>query len=76
MPDKTARPENPQKLLAPVIVTFLIVAIAGGIVVYSFTGFGARARAEKIARIRFPRRLKRSQRQCSFTRITARIATE
>jgi high-affinity iron transporter len=29
-------------------VTFLIVAIAGGIVLYSFTGFGARARARKL----------------------------
>jgi mono/diheme cytochrome c family protein len=35
-------------LLPPVLVTFLIVAIAGGIVLYSFTGFGARARARKL----------------------------
>jgi len=48
MPDKTPRPEYPQKLLAPVLVTFVIVAIAGGIVLYSFTGFGARARARKL----------------------------
>jgi len=48
MPDKTPRPENPQKFLAPVLVTFVIVAIAGGIVLYSFTGFGARARARKL----------------------------
>jgi mono/diheme cytochrome c family protein len=48
MPDKTPRPENPQKFLAPVLITFLIVAIAGGIVLYSFTGFGARARAKKL----------------------------
>jgi mono/diheme cytochrome c family protein len=48
MPDKTPRPENPQKFLAPVLVTFVIVAIAGGIVLYSFTGFGARARAKKL----------------------------
>jgi mono/diheme cytochrome c family protein len=48
MPDITPRPENPQKLLAPVLVTFVIVAIAGGIVLYSFTGFGARARAKKL----------------------------
>ena len=48
MADKTPRPENPPKLLAPVLVTFLIVAIAGGIVLYSFTGFGARARARKL----------------------------
>jgi mono/diheme cytochrome c family protein len=48
MPDKNPRPENPQKFLAPVLVTFLIVAIAGGIVLYSFTGFGARARAKKL----------------------------
>src|ERR1700722_6741086 len=46
MPDKTPRPE--QKFLAPVLVTFVIVAIAGGIVLYSFTGFGARARARKL----------------------------
>jgi mono/diheme cytochrome c family protein len=48
MPDKTPLPENPQKFLAPVLVTFLIVAIAGGIVLYSFTGFGTRARAKKL----------------------------
>lgn len=48
MPDKTPRPEYPQKFLAPVLVTFAIVAIAGGIVLYSFTGFGARARARKL----------------------------
>jgi len=48
MPNKTPRPENPQKFLAPVLVTFVIVAIAGGIVLYSFTGFGARARARKL----------------------------
>jgi mono/diheme cytochrome c family protein len=48
MPDKTPLPENLQKLLAPVLVTFVIVAIAGGIVLYSFTGFGARARARKL----------------------------
>jgi mono/diheme cytochrome c family protein len=40
--------ENRRNLLAPVLVTFLIVAIAGGIVLYSFTGFGARARARKL----------------------------
>ncbi|MFY9730600.1 MAG: cytochrome c [Candidatus Acidiferrales bacterium] len=39
---------NQRNLLAPVLVTFLIVAIAGGIVLYSFTGFGARARARKL----------------------------
>jgi mono/diheme cytochrome c family protein len=48
MPDKIPRPENPQKFLAPVLVTFVIVVIAGGIVLYSFTGFGARARARKL----------------------------
>jgi mono/diheme cytochrome c family protein len=48
MPDKTPRPEYPQKLLAPVLVTFVIIAIAGGIVLYSFTGFGARSRARKL----------------------------
>lgn len=48
MPDKIPRPENPQKFLAPVLVTFVIVVIAGGIVFYSFTGFGARARARKL----------------------------
>jgi mono/diheme cytochrome c family protein len=48
MPDKTPQPEYPQKLLAPVLVTFVIIAIAGGIVLYSFTGFGARARARKL----------------------------
>jgi mono/diheme cytochrome c family protein len=48
MPYNTPRPENPPKFLAPVLVTFLIVAIAGGIVLYSFTGFGARARARKL----------------------------
>jgi mono/diheme cytochrome c family protein len=40
--------ENQRNLLAPILVTFLIVAIAGGIVLYSFTGFGARARARKL----------------------------
>jgi mono/diheme cytochrome c family protein len=39
---------NQRNLLAPILVTFLIVAIAGGIVLYSFTGFGARARARKL----------------------------
>jgi mono/diheme cytochrome c family protein len=39
---------NQRNLLAPVLVTFLIVAIAGGIVLYSFSGFGARARAKKL----------------------------
>jgi mono/diheme cytochrome c family protein len=48
MTDKTPRSENQQKFLAPVLVTFVIVAIAGGIVLYSFTGFGARARARKL----------------------------
>src|ERR1700721_3362365 len=48
MPDKTPRPENPQKFLAPVLVTFVIVALAGGILLVSFTGFGARARARKL----------------------------
>ena len=40
--------QNPRNLLAPVLVTFLIIVIAGGIVVYSFAGFGARARAKKL----------------------------
>src|SRR5580700_8350660 len=45
----SARPsENQRNLLAPILVTFLIVAIAGGIVLYSFTGLGARARARKL----------------------------
>jgi mono/diheme cytochrome c family protein len=48
MADKTPRPENTQKFLAPVLVTFVIIAIAGGVVLYSFTGFGARARARKL----------------------------
>jgi mono/diheme cytochrome c family protein len=37
-----------RNLLAPILVTFLIIAIAGGIVLYSFTGFGARTRARKL----------------------------
>ena len=48
MPGKTPRPENPQKIMAPILVTFVIVVIAGAIVLYSFTGFGARARARKL----------------------------
>ena len=40
--------EDQRNLLAPVLVTFLIVAIAGGVVLYSFTGFGARARAKNL----------------------------
>ena len=40
--------KNQRNLLAPILVTFLIVAIAGGIVLYSFTSFGARARARKL----------------------------
>src|SRR5580704_12197582 len=40
--------ENQRNLLTPVLVTLLIVAIAGGIVLYPFTGFGARARARKL----------------------------
>ncbi len=39
------RQRNP---LAPVLVTFLILAFAGGIVVYSFSGFGERSRAKKL----------------------------
>src|ERR1700744_4428682 len=39
---------NQRNLLAPVLFTFLIVAIAGGIVLYSLTGFGERARARKL----------------------------
>ncbi|HWZ54277.1 MAG TPA: cytochrome c [Candidatus Acidoferrales bacterium] len=39
---------HPKNLLAPVLVTFLIVAIAGGIFLYSFGQFGQRARAKKL----------------------------
>ncbi|HTP45023.1 MAG TPA: cytochrome c [Candidatus Acidoferrum sp.] len=49
MPDSRTPPlENRKNLLAPVLVTFLIVAIAGGIVLYSFSGLGERARAKKL----------------------------
>ena len=52
MPRNTGNSSPPSKnqrnLLPPVLVTFLIVAIAGGIVLYSFTGFGARARARRL----------------------------
>lgn len=50
MPRQSEHPSSNQRnLLAPVIVTFLIVAIAGGIVLYSFSGFGQRARAKRLA---------------------------
>ncbi|MGA8145078.1 MAG: cytochrome c [Candidatus Acidiferrales bacterium] len=49
MPESKIPPSTSQKnLLAPILVTFLIVAIAGGIVLYSFSGFGERARAKKL----------------------------
>jgi len=48
MADKNPRPENRRKFLAPVLVTFVIVAIASAIVLYSFTGFGARARVRRL----------------------------
>jgi mono/diheme cytochrome c family protein len=46
----SASPPSPshRNLLAPVLVTFAIVAIAGGIVLYSFSDFGGRARARKL----------------------------
>ena len=50
MPGQSEHPSSNQRsLLAPVIVTFLIIAIAGGIVLYSFSGFGQRARAKRLA---------------------------
>jgi mono/diheme cytochrome c family protein len=50
MPEHDDQPSSKQQnLLAPVIVTLLIVAIAGGIVLYSFSGFGERARAKRLA---------------------------
>jgi mono/diheme cytochrome c family protein len=49
MPEsKTPRPANPRKFLAPALVTFVVVAIAGGIVLYSFSDIGGRARAKKL----------------------------
>jgi mono/diheme cytochrome c family protein len=49
MPGHSEQPSSKQQnLLAPVLVTFLIVAIAGGIALYSFSGFGERARAKKL----------------------------
>lgn len=49
MPEGTTPPSNePKNLLAPVLVTFLIVAIAGGIFLYSFSAIGERARAKKL----------------------------
>ncbi len=39
---------NEKNLLTPVLVTFLMVALAGGIFLYSFSGFGERARAKKL----------------------------
>ncbi|MGH9744994.1 MAG: c-type cytochrome [Candidatus Acidiferrales bacterium] len=49
MPERDSLPsDKPRNLLAPVLVTFVIVAIAGGIVLYSFSDFGGRARAKKL----------------------------
>jgi mono/diheme cytochrome c family protein len=39
---------NQKNLLAPVLVTLLMLALAGGVVLYSFSGFGERARAKKL----------------------------
>lgn len=50
MPEHNDQPSsNRQNLLAPVIVTLLIVAIAGGVFFYSFSGLGQRARAKRLA---------------------------
>ena len=48
MPTNRPAPLHSKNFLAPVLVTFLILAVAGGIVLYSFSGFGQRARAKKL----------------------------
>jgi len=49
MPEnKNPASANQRNLLAPILVTFAIVAVAGGIILYSFSDFGGRARAKKL----------------------------
>jgi mono/diheme cytochrome c family protein len=49
MPENSSPPPATQRnLLPPVLVTFLIVALAGTIFLYSFSDLGARARAKKL----------------------------
>jgi mono/diheme cytochrome c family protein len=49
MPENNSpQPATQRNLLAPVLVTFLIVALAGSIFLYSFSDLGARARAKKL----------------------------
>jgi mono/diheme cytochrome c family protein len=49
MPENSSPlPATRRNLLTPILVTFLIAAIAGGIVLYSFSDLGSRARAKKL----------------------------
>jgi mono/diheme cytochrome c family protein len=49
MPERDVQSSSKKSnLLAPVLVTFLIVALAGAIFLYSFSDIGARARAKKL----------------------------